>query len=108
MDKKEMKSAYKNRKQTGGVVAVKNTKLNKWLIESVQDLKAAENKFAFFKENYSLKIKEDYLNQKGQEFEFEVLDTLDKSDDQEEKEFAKDLEELESLWLSKLEGQDLY
>ena len=107
IDKKDAISQYKNRTQTGGVFAIKNTVLNKWHVDSTADIKAAQNRFAFFGSTH-MKIAQDYAAQKGEGFVFEVLEALQKGELQTDREFKDDLALLKSIWLEKLAGQDMY
>ncbi len=107
MNKKELISQYKNRKQTGGVFAIKNTALNKWYVDCAPDLAAVKNRFEFMPDSY-MKIAVDYKAQKGNGFVFEVLETIQKGDTQTPREFRDDLALLKSIWLEKLTGQELY
>lgn len=107
MNKKELINKYKNRTQTGGIFAVKNTLLNKWYADCSSDLAAAKNRFQFMGSSY-MKIANDFTAQKGEGFVFEVLEELQKGENQTDKEFQDDLELLKSMWLEKLAGQDLY
>ncbi|MCL2152758.1 MAG: GIY-YIG nuclease family protein [Oscillospiraceae bacterium] len=107
MDRKDLVNQYKNRTQIGGVFAVKNTVLNKWYVDCAADLAATRNRFSFMGDSF-LKIAKDYNGQKGEGFEFEVLEELHKGETQSDEEFHDDLALLKSLWLEKLDGQDLY
>ena len=107
MNKKELAEQYKNRKQTGGVFAIKNTVLDKWYVDCTADLKAAQNRFAFFGSTH-MKLAQDYDAQNGQGFVFEVLEELEKGELQTDREFKDDLALFKSIWLEKLAGQELY
>jgi len=107
MNKKELINSYKNRTQTGGIFAIKNTLLNKWYVDCASDFAAAKNRFEFMGTSY-MKIAKDYTAQKGEGFVFETLEELQKGENQTDKEFQDDLEVLKSIWLEKLAGQKLY
>ncbi|MCL2694750.1 MAG: GIY-YIG nuclease family protein [Clostridiales bacterium] len=107
MDKKELVNQYKNRAQTGGVFAIKNTLRDKWYVDATVDLKAAQNRFAFFGSTH-LKLAEDYKAQGGAGFAFTVLEELQKGETQTDRAFKDDLSLLKTIWLEKLTGQDLY
>ena len=107
MDKKELKSQFRNRTQIGGVFVIKNIVLNKWYVDSAPDIKAAQNRFTFFGSTH-MKLAQDYAAQKGEGFIFEVLEELQKGENQTEDDFKADLALLKSLWLDKLTGQALY
>ena len=108
MNRKELISQYKNRTQTGGVFAVKNTVLNKWYVESTSDMKAAINRFDTFGGSTYAKLAQDHIAQKGEGFIFEILEELQKGELQTDEEFKADLAFLKSIWLEKMAGQDLY
>ena len=107
MDKKELRRQYISRTQTGGVFAIKNTVTNKWYADATTDLKAAQNRFAFFGSTH-MKLAQDYAAQKGEGFVFEVLEELQRGELQTDEAFKEDLALLKSIWLEKLAGQDLY
>lgn len=107
INKKELINQYKNRKQTGGVFAIKNTTLNKWYVDSAVDLAAVKNRFEFMADSY-IKIAWDYKAQNGGGFAFEILEELQKGENQTDKEFNEDLALLKSIWLEKLAEQELY
>ena len=107
MDKKELANQYKNRMRIGGVYAIKNTALNKWHIDCSPDLAAIRNRFDFMGDSF-MKIAKDYKDQKGEGFKFEILEELRKGETQTDKEFRSELALLKSLWLEKLDGQELY
>ena len=106
-DKKELVNQYQNRKQTGGIFAIKNTVLNKWYVDLAVELSSARNRFQFFGSTH-LKLAQDYAAQKGEGFVFEVLEELEKDALQTDREFKDDLLLLKSIWLEMLAGQDLY
>ena len=106
--KKELINQYKNRRQTGGVFAVRNTVLDKWYIDATVDLKAAENRFTAFGSSTYGKIARDHQAQKGAGFVFEVLEELTIGANQTDGEFKDDLALLKSLWLEKMAGHALY
>ena len=108
MDKKEMKTLYKERTQTGGVFAIHNTIKRKWYIDSVKDIGAAKNRFEHFGAGTYAKLTGDCSAQKGEGFSFEVLEELHKGELQNEKEFQDDLLLLKAMWIEKLSEQDLY
>ena len=106
--KKELIDQYKNRRQTGGVFAIRNTVLDKWYIDATADLKAAENRFAAFGSSTYGKIARDHLAQKGAGFVFEVLEELTMGANQTNEEFKDDLALLKSIWMEKMADHALY
>ena len=107
INKKELIHQYRTRTQTGGIYAIKNIKLNKWFVDSAQDLAAIKNRFEFMGTSF-MKIARDYTAQNGEGFVFEALEELEKGEAQTPKEFGDDLALLKSIWLEKLAGQELY
>ena len=105
--KKEIKAAYKNREQVGGIFAIKNNRTGKWYVDKTPDLASAKNRFGFMGSSF-LKIANDFKAQKGEGFVFEILEELKKTEGQTAKEFSDDLALLHLLWIEKLDGKDLY
>ncbi|MCL1913936.1 MAG: GIY-YIG nuclease family protein [Eubacteriaceae bacterium] len=106
-NKKELIAAYKNREQIGGIFAIKNNRTGKWYVDKTPDIASAKNRFGFMGSSF-MKIANDFKAQKGEGFIFETLEELKKADGQTAKEFSDDLAILHSLWIEKLDGQDLY
>ena len=90
--KKEIKKDYQQKKTIGGIYAIQNTKTNKWFIKESYNIVASKNLFDF-----SLKINH-----------FEVLEELEKGEEQTRKAFGEDLKELLQIWLEKLQHKTLY
>ena len=110
-DKKELVSAYKERKVIGGIYAIKNTVNGKKLLLQSADLKGAENRFNFAKETggcIHLKLQNDWGVLGAGVFEFEILDELEKKDIQTPKQFKEDLEELLEIWMEKMDREQIY
>jgi len=114
MDKqsrKEMQAQYKEREIIGGVYALRNTLKNKLYIDAAVDLRGAKNRFDFAVGTGTcihLKLQDDWAEQAGSHFEFEVLEELKKGAAQSPEDFKADLELLKEIWLEKLVGEDLY
>ncbi len=109
--KQELRNAYKERKVVGGVYAIKNTVTGRMLLLKAADLKGAENRFIFSKDNpkaLNLKLMPDIKEHGTDIFAFEVLEELNKKPTQTDKEFSSDLDELLELWQEKLGEQALY
>lgn len=104
--KREKILVYKERKIVGGVYCIKNTVNGKMLVQSAVDLHGAKNRFVFAQQtNYvpHFKLQEDWQTVGKDAFVFEVLEELEKKDEQNPKEFAEDVKTLEELWCDKLE-----
>ena len=111
LSKQELRNAYKERKVVGGICAIKNTVNGRLLLLKAADLKGAENRFNFSKDNpkaLNLKLMPDIKQYGTDIFAFEVLEELEKKSTQTDKEFQTDLEELLELWQEKLGEQALY
>ena len=109
--KKEMQAQYKEREIVGGVYAVKNTAKNKLLIDAATDLSGAKNRFDFSMNTGSCvhpKLQNDWKEQNGKQFVFEVLEELKKGDTQSPAAFKADMEVLKQMWLEKSSGEELY
>ena len=109
--KRELQAQYKERKVIGGVYVIKNTHNNKLLLEASTDLQGSKNRFEFAQKTGScihLKLQSDWTKQGSGEFAFEILEKLEKGEDQTIAEFKADIEVLKEMWLEKLSGRDLY
>jgi len=109
--KKEMQAQYKEREVIGGVYAIKNTVNNKMLIDVAADISGAKNRFDFSMNTGSCvhpKLQNDWKEQSGKQFIFEVLEELKRGDTQSPAEFKADIEVLKQMWLEKLSGEVLY
>ena len=109
--KKEMQIQYKERKVIGGAYAIKNTAKNTMLIDASSDVAGAENRFNFSVSTGSCvhpQLQNDWKEQNGKQFVFEVLEELEKGAAQSPAEFKADIEVLKQMWLEKLSGENLY
>jgi hypothetical protein len=104
MDRKAMLRAYKEKPPPMGIYAVRNTADSKWLIGASANVSGRLNreKFALdFGNHPSRALQADFNRLGGDAFTFEVLDTLDPSDDP-DADAAEELAELLSMWLDRL------
>ncbi len=115
MDKEKKKaliSAYKERKQIGGVFVIRNTVTGQMLLLSTLDLQGAKNSFNFTKKVgggcFHMKLQEVWKEFGDKAFEMEVLEELEKQETQTNKEFRQDMDLLEEMWLEKLPAEALY
>jgi hypothetical protein len=111
--KKQLINAYKERSrtQTGGVYLVRNRKNGKVFVDLSADMTAAVNRFNFAREMSScvnVKLTRDWAQYGAEAFEFEIAETLEKSDKQSPAEFRDDLEVLKKMWIEKFEPKALY
>jgi hypothetical protein len=110
IDKKKLREQYKERKVTGGVFVIKNTITGNMLLQSAIDLQGSRNRFEFSQStgltNYTNARLNAELHEHGQKaFIFEVLDALEKKDDQTPKEFTEEVKLLEEMWRERLAGK---
>jgi hypothetical protein len=110
-NKKELLTSYKERKIIGGVCAIKNTINGKMLVSAVVNLEGYKNRYEFSKSVGGCihpKLKNDWEEYGADAFNFEVLEELEKSETQTEKEFGEDLKVLEEHFLEKVGVGKLY
>ena len=114
MDKqvrKELLENYKEREVIGGIYAIRNTLNNKLYVDDAVNLQGAKNRFDFATETGTcihLKLLDDWTEQSGSHFVFEVLEELKKGSVQSAEEFKADVETLKEIWLEKLSDEHLY
>jgi hypothetical protein len=107
--KKELVSAYKERKKVGGVFAIRNTTHGKRLLDVTSDMQGSRNRFDFMKKTgscYHHKLRSEWHD--NPPFVFEALEELEKGATQTDSEFSDDLEVLQAIWLDKLHGEEFY
>ena len=110
-EKKELKAQYKEREVIGGVYTIKNELNNKILLGSAADLKIIQNRFEFSRKTGSCVypvLQKDWDSQNGEQFLLEILETLEKGENQTETEYKADINALKELWSEKLAGEDMY
>ena len=109
--KKELQAAYKERKVIGGIYAIRNTISGKMLLQSTTDLQGGRNRYEFSQKIGGfthMKLQEDWRENGSAAFQFEIIEELEKMENQTAKEFAEDLEILYGIWLEKIEPEKLY
>lgn len=110
-NRKELRSAYKERKDTGGICAIKNKVNGKMLILPVNNLYAYKNRFGFSQTTGSLiddKLDKDWEKFGSNSFVLEILEELEKGENQTTQQFRDDLKTLKEIWLEKLDPDNLY
>lgn len=110
-NRKELRAAFKEQKDIGGICAIKNTVNGKTLILPVNNLRAYKSRFAFSQQTGScveekLLLEWDEFGAKS--FTLEVLEELEKMEEQTPKEFRNDLNTLKEIWLEKFDSDNLY
>ena len=104
-DRKALTLAYRERKVIGGVYRIVNTENSNILLAPTADLQGAKNRFDFSLKTGScvnLKIQKDWDEYGANAFTFEILEELEKKEDQTPKEFQEDLKVLQEMWQEKL------
>lgn len=110
-NKKEMTSAYRDRRVIGGVCAIKNTVNGKVLISAVTDLQGYRNRYEFIRSTngcMDVRLQNDWKRYGAGAFTFEVLEELEKKDSQTAGEFSNDIKTLKDIWLEKFNPDRLY
>ncbi|MDR3270407.1 MAG: GIY-YIG nuclease family protein [Peptococcaceae bacterium] len=111
LSKKEKIAQYKAREVVGGVYAIKNAAENVWLLEGTANLTGSKNRFDFAVQTGScihLKLQHDWKRLGPSAFTLEVLEEIQRGEDQTSAEFKEDVATLKELWLEKLADQALY
>lgn len=102
--KKAMTEAYKARKVFGGVYAITNRETGGKTIFSAQDLEGAENRFRFMQSTECcpvLAMQKEWRIYGKDAFIFEVLETLEKKEEETAKDFKEEIAVLAQLWREK-------
>lgn len=110
---KELLAAYKERKVLGGVCCVTCVKNKKRLLLGAMELKSQRNRFELAVATDSPllpAIGPDWREFSGDSFTFEVLEELERKNDQSDKDFRADITLLTQIWREKLseEGVSFY
>ncbi|MDD2534577.1 MAG: GIY-YIG nuclease family protein [Eubacteriales bacterium] len=109
--RKEINEQYKQRQIIGGVFLYRNTENGKILIDASVDLRGSINRFAFAQSTGScvnFKLQKDWIEMGAKAFLFEVLEELEKSEDQTDKAFKEDIKALKELWQEKISHDACY
>ena len=109
--RKELINEYKQRKIIGGIFRVTNTKNGMYLLNYAANIKARQNAFDFMASSSSCfhyKLKKDLAVFGSNAFIFEILETLEKKEEQSQEEFLDDLKTLEQMWSEKLDSSKRY
>lgn len=107
IDKKQIKSAYKQQKQPAGIYAVHNKVDNKMYIGTSKNLPAVVRRFEFTLQMESFPYQDlidDYKRLGKDKFEIKVLDELELRNET-DKEIGTELTALEEMWIEKLKSE---
>lgn len=104
ISKKEYKEQYAQLAHVGGIYRITcNANLHQWIL-SATNLKGAQNRFAFCVATDScpeLFMQKDWSCYHASSFSFEILEEVEQTDTQTNKEFANDIHSLLELWREK-------
>ena len=109
--RKEITEQYKQRQVIGGVFLFRNTNNGKILIDASVDLQGSKNRFAFAQSTGScvnFKLQKDWLAMGAKAFTLEILEELEKGEDQTDLEFKSDIKTLKEMWQEKLSHESFY
>jgi hypothetical protein len=109
--RKTLINEYKQGKITGGIYRVTNTRNGMYLLGHAVNLQAKQNSYNFMVSTGSCldyRLKKDLAAFGGKVFIFEILEALDKKEEQTQDEFTDDLKMLEQLWSEKLDSSTRY
>lgn len=108
--RKKLKEQYASRHVIGGVYAVCNTQNNKRLLLSTTDMPGSLNRFNFSQQIGGCihpKLRNEW-GENGSRFAFEVLEELEKKEEQSEDEFMRDIEALFDMTQERFPEEQLY
>ncbi len=109
--RKALVDQYRQRKVTGGVFRLTNTRNGRYLLDCAADIQARQNSFAFVSSTgavFDYRLKKEWEECGAGVFVFEVLETLEKKKDQSQEAFLEDLKTLEQMWSEKLDPAKSY
>ena len=109
--RKILKEEYKQRKHIGGIFRVTNTENGRYLLAYAVNLQAKQNAFDFMVSSSSCfhhKLSKDWAAFGANAFIFEILESLEKKEEQSQDEFLEDLKILEQIWGEKLDPSMRY
>ena len=107
LDKKQIRTDYKQQKQPAGIYAVHNKVGNKMYVGTSKNLPAVVRRFEFTLQMESFPYQDlidDYKNLGKENFEVKILDELELKNES-DKEIDVELKELEELWIEKLQSE---
>ena len=109
LDKKQIRSEYKQQKQPAGIYAVHNKVDNKMYIGTSKNLPAVVRRFEFTLQMESFPYQnliDDYKRLGKDNFEIKILDELEIKTET-EKEIDTELKSLEEMWIEKLKSEEV-
>ena len=109
--RKTLINEYKRGQIIGGIYRVTNTRNGMYLLDYAPNLQSKQNSFNFMVSSGSCldyRLKKDLTAFGGEVFIFEMLEALEKKQEQTQDEFMDDLKMLEQLWSEKLDSSTRY
>ena len=109
--KKEIISAYKEKKSVGGIFVIRNNRSGKLFLDATQNITGIENRFEFSKKTkacFTIKLQKEWTPENSDDFTIEILEELEMATDQTKKSFKEELEILKKMWQEKLAGECFY
>ena len=100
-NRKEQIRAYKERRLTGGVLKITNRSTGRYLLLGETNLQGSRNRFAFSVATNTCiyaKLREDWNRYGADSFSFEILEEIEKKEDQTDEQFREDVKILADLW----------
>ena len=109
-NRKELIENFKQRKKIGGVYTLKCAQVDGVYLGGTINLSGIKNRFEFSKMTDSCIhscMSADWKKYGAQSFSIEVLEELEMSDTQTDKEFEEEVELMRNLWIEKLTSQNI-
>lgn len=109
--KKELIKEYKQQNPVGGIYKLTNTVNHKYLLEYSTNIRAVQNRFDFMKSCgtcFHNKVQKDWNEFGGQAFSFEIVEQIEKKENQSQDNFIEDLKTLTQIWLERFDPADNY
>jgi hypothetical protein len=110
-ERKKLADAYKERASIGGVYVIRNVSNGKIYLDCTADIAAMQNRFEFLRQTNScvlFKLRKDWDACGPDAFTFEVLETLEKGENQTNEAFMDDLLTLREIRLEQMDPTALY
>jgi hypothetical protein len=109
--KREIINEYKQRKTTGGVYKVTNTANGRYMIKAEVDLQSFQNRFNFnqrMKGCLHPKMQKDHKEYGSEVFELEILEEVEKKEEESTMGFRDRLKRLEESWAERFDREKAY
>ncbi len=90
---------------------IKNADTGRIFLDLTNNLHGSKSQFQFAQSTgqcLNKKLEKCWNEIKGCSFEFEILEELERKDEQTPKDFKEELELLKDMWMEKLKGENFY